>query len=89
MDIISQIKDEVLRINNEYINSSDDNFNFWEQHIKYVVHEAIQLAEKYNVSIPIIEQVNKVLFENKPADEAVRELMVRDKKIEYAVLPWE
>ena len=46
LDIISQIKDEVLRINNEYINSSDDNFNFWEQHIKYVVHEAIQLAEK-------------------------------------------
>jgi hypothetical protein len=30
-----------------------------------------------------------VLFENKPADEAVRELMVRDKKIEYAVLQWE
>ena len=48
-----------------------------------------ELAEKYEVSIPIIEQVNKVLFENKPADEAVRELMVRDKKIEYAVLPWE
>ena len=55
----------------------------------YSAKAAIKLAEKYNVSIPIIEQVNKVLFENKPADEAVRELMVRDKKIEYAVLPWE
>lgn len=55
MDIISQIKDEVLRINNEYINSSDDNFNFWEQHIKYVVHEAIQLAEKYNADKEIVE----------------------------------
>ena len=55
----------------------------------YSAKAAIKLAEKYQVSLPIIEQVNKVLFENKPADEAVRELMVRDKKIEYAVLPWE
>ena len=55
----------------------------------YSAKAAIKLAQKYDVSIPIIEQVNKVLFENKPADEAVRELMVRDKKIEYAVLPWE
>ena len=55
----------------------------------YSAKAAIQLAEKYHVSMPIIEQVNKVLFENKAAAEAVRELMVRDKKIEYAVLPWE
>ena len=50
---------------------------------------AIKLAEKYEVSMPIIEQVNKVLFENKPVEEAVRELMIRDKKIEHALLPWE
>ena len=40
------------------------------------------LAEKYNVSMPIIEQVNKVLFENAGASEAVKELMLRDKKVE-------
>ena len=40
------------------------------------------LAEKYNVSMPIIEQVNKVLFENAGASEAVTELMLRDKKVE-------
>ncbi len=50
---------------------------------------AMKLAEKYYVRIPIIEQVNAVLFEDKPADEAVRELMVRDKKIENPLLPWE
>lgn len=55
----------------------------------YSAKAAMKLAEKYRVSLPIIEQVNKVLFENKPADEAVRELMLRDKKKEYAVLPWE
>ena len=55
----------------------------------YSAKAAIKLAQEYEVSMPIIEQVNRVLFENKPADEAVKELMVRDKKIEYAILPWE
>ncbi len=40
------------------------------------------LAEKYNVEVPIIEEVNHVLFEGKPAREAVRDLMMRDKTTE-------
>lgn len=43
---------------------------------------AMRLAEKYNVELPIIEQVNEVLFNQKNAAEAVRDLMLRDKKIE-------
>lgn len=50
----------------------------------YSAKAAMGLAEKYHVQIPIIEQVNKVLFENKPAAEAMKELMTRDKKIENA-----
>lgn len=41
-----------------------------------------ELAEKYQVEMPIIEQVNRVLFEGKSPAEAVSDLMVRDKKIE-------
>lgn len=55
----------------------------------YSAKAAKHLAEKYNVELPIIEQVNKVLFENKPAADAVRDLMIRDKKIEHSDLPWE
>ncbi len=40
------------------------------------------LAQKYHVNMPIIEQVNKILFEGKPAKDAVGELMLRDKKVE-------
>lgn len=54
----------------------------------YSAKAAIRLAEKYNVSMPIIEQVNKVLFEDKPAEEGVRELMLRDKKDEHHLLEW-
>ena len=49
---------------------------------------AIKLAEKYQVSMPIIEQVNAILFEGKKADEAVKDLMIRDKQIECSDLPW-
>ncbi len=43
---------------------------------------AMGLAKKYDVELPIIEQVNEVLFQKKNAAEAVRDLMLRDKKIE-------
>ncbi len=48
----------------------------------YSAKAALKLAKKYNVELPIIEQVNLVLFEGKNPAEAVRDLMIRDKKIE-------
>lgn len=55
----------------------------------YSAKAAMQLAKKYNVQLPIIEQVNKILFEGKSAEEAVKDLMLRDKKIEVSDAPWE
>lgn len=49
---------------------------------------ALELSKKYNTEMPIVEQVNKVLFEDKPAAEAVKELMLRDKKIEIDNSEW-
>ena len=54
----------------------------------YSAKAAMQLAEKYNVQMPIIEQVNLVLFHGKAAEQAVKDLMLRDKKIEVSDLPW-
>ncbi|MCR4728886.1 MAG: NAD(P)H-dependent glycerol-3-phosphate dehydrogenase [Lachnospiraceae bacterium] len=48
----------------------------------YSAKAAVKLSKKFNVELPIIEQVNLILFENKPAADAVRDLMLRDKKIE-------
>lgn len=55
----------------------------------YSAKAAVALGEKYQISMPIIEQVNQVLFENKPAKDAVKELMQRDKKTEHTALEWE
>ena len=48
----------------------------------YSAKAALKLAQKYNVDMPIVYQVNEVLFDNKKPDLAVRDLMLRDKKIE-------
>lgn len=55
----------------------------------YSAKAALALAKKYNVEMPIVEQVNKVLFENKSAKEAVQDLLLRDKRSEYSELTWE
>lgn len=55
----------------------------------YSAKAAIGLAAKYDVQIPIIEQVNNILFAGMPVDEAVKNLMLRDKKIENPLIPWD
>lgn len=54
----------------------------------YSAKAAIALAKQYGVDMPIIVAVNKVLFEDKPAKEAVTELMLRDKRAEHSGLEW-
>lgn len=55
----------------------------------YSAKAALALSEKYQVSMPIVAQVNAVLFDGKPASEAVTDLMLRDRTIESSDLPWE
>ena len=54
----------------------------------YSAKAAIELGKKYNVSLPIIEQVNLILFEGKDAGTAVKELMLREKKDEVSDTQW-
>lgn len=54
----------------------------------YSVKAAVKLARKYETELPIIEQVYKILFEGKDPKAAVSELMLRDNKVESAILPW-
>ena len=49
---------------------------------------ALLLAKKYEVEMPIVEQINEVLFNDKDAKEAVRDLMMREKKPENELTEW-
>lgn len=55
----------------------------------YSTKAAVRLGKKYGVDLPIIEQVNAVLFEGKSAAEAVKELMMREGKAEHTAKAWD
>ena len=55
----------------------------------YSAKAAAKLAEKYEVSMPIVEEVNKVLFEGKSPAQAVDDLMQRESCSENRSLTWE
>lgn len=54
----------------------------------YSAKAALALGKKYNISLPIIEQVNEVLFDGKKPSQAVYDLMIRDKTSEHSSLEW-
>lgn len=55
----------------------------------YSAKAAAKLARKYNVSMPIVDEVNAVLFEGKQPSEAVNDLMQRESCSENRSLEWE
>lgn len=55
----------------------------------YSAKAALKLAKEYDVEMPIIEQVNAILFDGKAPADAVMDLMLRDKRHENADQPWE
>lgn len=50
---------------------------------------ALTLAQANEVEMPIVEQINLVLFENKPASDALNDLLNRDRRKEYKSLDWD
>ena len=54
----------------------------------YSAKAALELARKHNVSMPIVEAVNKVLFEGADVREASMQLLLRDRTIESENLEW-
>lgn len=50
---------------------------------------ALKLARKYGVEMPIVEQVNEVLFEGKAPAEAVNDLFLRDRRQEHNSIDWQ
>ena len=53
--MVDNIKNEVLDAINMYKENSEDHYDFWNEHIKYVVDEAINLANIYNADKEIVE----------------------------------
>lgn len=54
----------------------------------YSAKAAEQLSKKYEISMPIVDEVNAVLFEGKSPAEAVNDLMMRELRKENTALTW-
>ena len=52
-EIVEKIKEELIKRCNTY--NQKYNYDFWNDHIKYVVKNAIELAKKYGADIEIVE----------------------------------
>lgn len=54
----------------------------------YSAKAALALAKKYDVEMPIVEQVNHILFDGKSVKDAVADLLLRDKTHESNNFTW-
>lgn len=50
---------------------------------------ALALANRHEVEMPIVEQINLLLFEKKSAKDALSDLLMRDRRKEYSTLEWD
>lgn len=55
----------------------------------YSAKAVYKLAQKYQVSMPIVEHICKVLFEGGSAEDVIRNLMTRTRTLEYPDMDWE
>jgi glycerol-3-phosphate dehydrogenase (NAD(P)+) len=55
----------------------------------YSAKAALKLAEEKHVEMPIVEEMNHVLFDNKDARQAATDLLTRDKRVENNNLSWD
>jgi uncharacterized protein len=55
-EIVKKVKEYVLNINKEYLeNSVNNKYNFYNEHLKYVVKNSLDLAREYNADVEIVE----------------------------------
>lgn len=52
-EIVENIKEELIKRCNTY--NEKYNYDFWNDHIKYVVKNAVELAKEYNADVEIVE----------------------------------
>ena len=55
MDYIKLTTEFVKEKSDWHRDSDDDHYDFWNEHIKYVVEEAIKQAEKFNADLEIVQ----------------------------------
>ena len=53
--MIKKVRDYVLEINQKYKDEAEDKYDFWDNHIKFVVQRSLELAEIYKADKELVE----------------------------------
>lgn len=53
-ELVNKVKEYVMNKCDEYKKSSNDHYDFWNEHVKYVYLESISLAKLYGANIEIV-----------------------------------
>lgn len=53
MNIIDEVKQKIMKLNDEYL--AKNNYDYWQEHIKYVVRNSLDLADIKNADKEIVE----------------------------------
>jgi len=55
MDLIEEIKNLIISASEEFKKEAEDGYDYWNEHIKFVYEESIELANKYGADREIVE----------------------------------
>ena len=55
MSIIDAVRNDLMQLNQKYIDEAEDDYDFWNFHIKYVVEESLNLAQIHSADLEIVE----------------------------------
>ena len=53
-ELIDRIRQYVTERSEKYRQESEDHYDFWNEHIRYVYREAVTLAEKYGADLAVV-----------------------------------
>lgn len=52
--LIDEITQYVIQQSEKYKKESDDSYDFWNEHVRYVCREALELAQRYHADMEIV-----------------------------------
>ena len=55
MNVVELLKQEIMEDNQKFYEESDDGYDYWKNHIKHVVNEAVNLSKLYGADTEIVE----------------------------------
>ena len=82
-DVLDKIEEEVAEVRREVESGATGDLSRAEEEMGDLLFAMANLSRKLGIELPIISEVYRVLYEDKPVLQAVKDLMSRDLTSEF------